>query len=144
VHQLPGVRDRVLDEMARRKYPATWLRGTAVPAGEPGIKPRVIAALGGGALRRLARRQGMRTSGHLLGVYDFSGDAARYRSLLAGWLARAAEGDVVMCHAARPDDSAGHDPIAPARSIEYGVLANDFPALLAAAGCRPAPLLRGA
>jgi predicted glycoside hydrolase/deacetylase ChbG (UPF0249 family) len=142
VHQLPGVRDCVLEELARRRYQATWLRGTAAPAGEPGTKPHVIAALGGRRLRRLATRQGLRTSGHLLGVYDFSGDAARYRALLAGWLARAAEGDVIMCHPARPDDSAGHDPIAAARGIEYGVLAGELPALLAAAGCQPAPLLR--
>jgi predicted glycoside hydrolase/deacetylase ChbG (UPF0249 family) len=144
VHQLPGVRERVLEECARRGYARTWLRGTAVPAGESGAKPRVIAALGGGALRRSSQRQGLRTSGHLLGVYDFQGDAARYRALLAGWLARASEGDVLMCHAALPDDSTGHDPIATARATEYGVLRSELPALLATAGCRPAPLLRGA
>jgi predicted glycoside hydrolase/deacetylase ChbG (UPF0249 family) len=144
VHQLPGVRERVLEEFVRRGYRHTWLRGTAVPTGEPGAKPRVIAGLGGGALRRLAQRQRVRTSGHLLGVYDFRGDAARYRSLLAGWLGRAAEGDVVMCHPARPDDSAAHDPIAAARVTEYGVLGSELPALLAAAGCRVAPLLRDA
>ncbi|WP_198349178.1 ChbG/HpnK family deacetylase [Ramlibacter pinisoli] len=143
VHQLPGVRERVLEELARRGHARCWLRGTAVPAGEAGLKPRLIAALGGPALRRRARRQGARTSGHLLGVYDFGGDAARYRALLAGWLARAQDGDVLMCHPARADASgSAGDPIASARLTEYGVLAQDLPALLAAAGCTLAPLLR--
>jgi predicted glycoside hydrolase/deacetylase ChbG (UPF0249 family) len=144
IHQLPGVREHLLQELTRRGHTGTWLRGTAVAAGEPGIKPRIIATLGGPALRRQAGRSGLRTSGHLLGVYDFTGDAAGYEALLAGWLARAQDGDVLMCHPAGSDDSAVPDPIAAARVTEFGVLSAKLPALLAAAGCEVAPLLRGA
>jgi hypothetical protein len=113
-----------------------------VPAGEPGTKPRVIAALGGRALRRSAQRQGLRTRATCWGC--MTSRATRRATgpcWPAGWRARI-EGDVIMCHAALPDDSTGHDPIAMARATEYGVLRSELPALLAAAGCRPAPLLR--
>jgi predicted glycoside hydrolase/deacetylase ChbG (UPF0249 family) len=135
VHQLPVVREALLDEMARRGYTRTWLRGTRVPRREPGTKPRVIAALGGARLRALARQRNVPVTGHLLGVYGFDADAARYEQLLAGWLQRAQDGDVLMCHPARAHADAAGDPIARARSIEDGVLGSEaWPRLLARAG----------
>lgn len=131
VHQLPCVRDALLDELARRGL-RPWLRGTAVPAGEPGTKPKVIAALGGAALRRKADAARLPMTAHLLGVYPFDADAAAYSRLLDAWLARSADGDALMCHPALPGGDADDDPIARARSIEYGVLRGDaWPALLA-------------
>lgn len=134
VHQLPVVRDALLDELARRGWTQAWLRGTRRPPGEPGTKPRVIAALGGSRLRARAERQGLAVSGHLLGVYGFDRDAPAYRQLLAGWLRRAADGDVLMCHPGRAEDAPG-DPIAAARAVEDEVLGSDaWPRLLAQAG----------
>lgn len=134
VHQLPVVRDALLDELARRGWTHAWLRGTRRPRGEPGTKPRVIAALGGTRLRARAERQGLPMSGHLLGVYGFDADAQAYQCLLARWLRRAADGDVLMCHPGRAENAPG-DPIAPARAVEYEVLASDaWPRLLAQAG----------
>lgn len=134
VHQLPVVRDALLDELARRGWTDAWLRGTRRPHGEPGTKPRVIAALGGGRLRARAERQGLPVSGHLLGVYGFDADAQAYQRLLAGWLARARDGDVLMCHPGRAEDAPG-DPIAAARAVELEVLGSDaWPHLLAQAG----------
>ena len=135
IHQLPVVRDALLDEMARRGFTRTWLRGTRPPHGEPGTKPRVIAALGGHRLRTLAARQRIPVSAHLLGVYGFDADSAGYEQRLAQWLLRANDGDVLMCHPARGDGDAAGDPIARARGIEYQVLGGDaWPRLLAQAG----------
>jgi chitin disaccharide deacetylase len=135
VHQLPVVRDALVDEMARRGFDHTWLRGTRPPRSEPGTKPRVIAALGGNRLQALAARGRIPMSAHLLGVYGFDADAQGYAQRLAGWLQRVATGDVLMCHPARGGADEGGDPISGARRIEYEVLASDtWPRLLAQAG----------
>ncbi|MFM9921980.1 ChbG/HpnK family deacetylase [Variovorax sp. H27-G14] len=123
VHQFPVVRDLLVEEVARR-YPTAppWLRGTA-PAARQGPdrwKASLIYALGGARLAAAAARHGIPTSRHLLGVYDFSGDAHGYAQRLAGWLAACTTGDVLMCHPA-----AGilpSDPHGAARLREYAVL----------------------
>lgn len=135
VHQFPVVRDLLVDALAQR-YPANarpWLRGTRPPGGA-GAKARVIHGLGGAALRRLARERGFATNGRLLGVYDFSGDAQAYRARMAGWLAQARDGDLLMCHPAARG-AAADDPLLAARRIEAEILlAPDFAAMLRAAG----------
>lgn len=135
VHQLPVVRDALLDELARRGWTQGWLRGTRRPPGEPGTKPRVIAALGGERLRAAARKLGIPVSGHLLGVYGFDAAAPAYEGLLAQWLQRAGDGDVLMCHPGSAEADAHGDPIARARAVELDVLGSDaWPRLLARAG----------
>lgn len=134
VHQLPVVRDALLDELARRGWTHAWLRGTRCPPAEPGTKPRVIAALGGERLRAQAWKVGIPVSGRLLGVYGFDADAAAYQRRLMQWLQLATDGDVLMCHPGRPEDAPG-DPIAHARRVELDVLGDDaWPRLLAQAG----------
>lgn len=134
VHQLPGVREPLLQALqARGARP--WLRSTRRPAQGAPAKAWLIEALGEHALRRLADAQGLRQNGHLLGVYDFTGDAGRYLALLRGWFAAAVDGDLMMCHAApaAPAD----DAIGAARQWEYEVLAGaEFGELLAAEGIR--------
>lgn len=128
VHQLPQVRDALLDVLAARYAEAgarPWLRSTRPRRGWLGSlarepKAAVIAALGEHALRRRALRRGFRLNGTLLGVYDFAVDAGRYQDLLDGWLTHARSGDVLMCHpAAAPVPG---DQIAAARTLEFAVL----------------------
>lgn len=149
VHQLPVVRTLLVDELARRygdRRP--WLRSTRAPraaAAHPdagtNFKARVIEALGQAGLAALARRQGLAGNTHLLGVYDFRGGRERYRALLAGWLHAAADGDLLMCHAALPGRAP--DALAAARAAEYEVLAAPALAgLLADEGLRLQPLSR--
>lgn len=144
VHQLPVVRDALLDELATRYRAGTvWLRSTrtAPAAGWAAIKPRGIEWLGSRALVSLANRAGFAHNHHLLGVYDFQGGAARYRWLLAGWLREAGDADLLMCHPSARRDPA--DPLSDARLAEYRVLGSeDFAALQAAARVRLAPLGR--
>lgn len=149
VHQLPGVRELLLDVVAQRaRTPAPWLRvGRPAPhhvdALEAGwdhrLKPQVIGVLGAGTLARDARRQGLSTNRHLLGVYDFQGGAARYRRCLSDWLAVAAEGDLLMCHPAH--SRVPGDVLGAARVAEFEVLAGEAPGLaLSASGLRLRPM----
>lgn len=140
VHQLPVVRDCLLHALLQR-WPQhrPWLRATRQASG-PGdgagqaFKRHVIEGLGARGLRQLARRHGLAQNRRLLGVYDFRGGEARYRLLLAGWLAQAEDGDLLMCHPAI--DSVPGDAIAAARVAEFAVLASDA----FAAGCASADL----
>ncbi len=106
VHQLPGIRQRVLALLAQRYGTrAPWLRRTE-PGAQRGIplkeslKARLIGALGGAALAREARSSGLRTNRRLLGVYAFDGGKRRYARLLQTWLFNARDGDLLMCHPA--------------------------------------------
>lgn len=133
VHQLPLIRDALVDELAARygdRKP--WLRHTGAPrrarcAALPNadeVKERVIEALGAGGLRRLARIAGFEQNGHLLGVYGFTGSAEDYLARWRRWCAQASSGDLLMCHPATPGDDRD-DPIARARAVEYGVLCDE-------------------
>jgi len=123
VHQLPVVRELLVEEIARR-YAASppWVRNTA-PGWRHGPgrwKARGIHALGGARLAALAAQRGIPMSRHLLGVYDFSGDMQRHEQRLSEWLAACRTGDVLMCH-----PSIGimpGDPHGAARLREYAVL----------------------
>ncbi len=143
VHQLPVVREMLLAALRERGL-RCWVRGTDRAPGEHGFKPWLIHQLGGPRLRRLAARDHLTVSPRLLGVYDFTGGAGRYRELLSAWLSSARDGDVLMCHASseRPA-GATSDPIAQARWAEYQVLSGEaFPALLGRHGCEITPLKR--
>jgi predicted glycoside hydrolase/deacetylase ChbG (UPF0249 family) len=141
VHQLPVVRDTLLAALDARygDNRRPWLRSTRRAAGEPARKAWLIETLGDRAWTRTATLRGYRLNGHLLGVYDFRGGADRYLALLDDWIARSADGDLLMCHPARQTSDA--DPIAAARRDEYTVMAAPtFAELLARHAVRVAPL----
>ena len=145
VHQLPRVRDMLLDVMhARGGAGRAWLRNTRgpEPAARQGVKPRLIEALGACALARLARARGHAQNRHLLGVWSFDGDAASYRQHIGEWLREAVDGDLLMCHPSVPW-SEPSDTILAARCAEWAVLSSDeFGALLAREGIVPTPIGR--
>jgi predicted glycoside hydrolase/deacetylase ChbG (UPF0249 family) len=132
VHQLPVVREQLLQILQRRygrRKP--WVRSTRAPRGIAPFGDRfkawIIETLGSRELYRQARNAGFRSSRHLLGVYDFSGDAARYLQKLDAWLAQAARGDVLMCHPASGAER--DDAIGAQREVEFAALSD--PALTA-------------
>lgn len=142
VHQLPAVRDLLVDELVRRYGSAKpWLRSTAPPRAGPGRgKAGLIHALGGRALARLALRRGLPMSRALLGVYDFS-NACDYNDRLVAWRAQCESGDVLMCHPSIGD--AAQVPHAPARLREYAALQHfDWSGGTGRAPLRIAPLSR--
>jgi chitin disaccharide deacetylase len=142
VHQLPGVRAVLLELLDPLDGPSRpWLRRTRQPRGSAAWKPRLIAGLGAAALSRSAADHGFAQNRHLLGVYNFSGGALRYRALLRVWLAAAGDADLLMCHPSLRVQA--EDRIAAARAAEYEVLAGPYFALaMAEAGVCVQPMSR--
>jgi predicted glycoside hydrolase/deacetylase ChbG (UPF0249 family) len=132
VHQLPGVRDLLLDELARRYPDRPPLVRTTVTRRWRGLKAAVIQALGGGALARELGRRGLARNADFCGVYGFdAGDG--YRALVRGWLGSVEDGGLLMCH----PGEAGADAISAARVVELGYLGSEaFEADCAEAGVR--------
>jgi chitin disaccharide deacetylase len=139
VHQLPVVRDIVVDRIRRRlpgcyirvcdePFPAILGRGIAVK------RALVISALGRG-LRKLVDRAGIPANRRFAGVRDF-GETRPYRDLLRRFAQNAPEGLLVMSHPGIVDaDLAAADRVTTAREEEYRYLASDaFSADLTAAG----------
>lgn len=86
VHQLPGVRQVLLEELqARYAGDLPWLRVGRRPRGEFGIKAVAIGLLGAQGLARAADRQGFGTNARLLGVYGFKDSPRDYLRRLEGW-----------------------------------------------------------
>jgi hypothetical protein len=146
VHQLPVVREALLAEV-RERYAARlpWVRCTLPPTGLPGtagerFKASFIGWLGAGTLRRQVAAAGLRQNRCLLGVYGFEGDVAQQQARLAGWVAAASQGDLLMCHTALGGGSAA-DPISAARQVEHQAMASSaFGELLERMACIPARL----
>ncbi|MES2152392.1 MAG: ChbG/HpnK family deacetylase [Pseudomonadota bacterium] len=130
VHQLPQVRELVLDLLAQR-YGARlpWVRNTVPAPGTTGAKPALLRLLGGAALAVRLRQAGIGSNRGFGGVYGFAGDD--YAARFAHWLARAGQAGLLMCHPGATLDA--FDPISAQRLVEYRFLCSDaFPALLAA------------
>ncbi|HEY9108260.1 MAG TPA: ChbG/HpnK family deacetylase [Roseateles sp.] len=139
IHQLPRVRHALMAELQRRRM-HPWLRNTRRPPGIAGVKPWLIEQLGEGALAKMARQAGLGQNRALLGVYDFADSASRFAALLAGWLAVACGGDLLMCHPSCAIE-VPQDVILDARLAEFRVLGGpDFDALLQTHHVKLAPM----
>lgn len=150
VHQLPQVRDAlmaVLDARLSADGPRPWLRRCRAPGWRVVLqgaglvdtaKAQLIGALGSAALAQLAHARGLRTSGHLLGVYPFDADGRAYLRRWSRWLTQIRpHGDVLMCHPAQPEamPAGGGDVIGASRAMEYKVLTSGaWAALLTRSG----------
>lgn len=130
VQQFAGIRQALAQALASR-YSARkpYLRISRAAPGQADVKSRVIAAMGASALEKTADEAGIPRVSVLSGVYDFSGDGARYARLMDGWLRTTPDGAILMCHpalAAEPGDAIG-----PARAREFAYLrSEDFSAAL--------------
>ena len=144
VHQLPVVRDAVLDVFVRRLQPAgAWMRFPTVPVADvlshriAIVRTAAINALGLG-FRRRCRARGIPGNTGFRGVRGFANEAP-YPRLMARWFLKGlGRGSLIMCHPGRADAAlAAIDPVTTAREEEYAFLASDaFPALLSQNGCR--------
>jgi chitin disaccharide deacetylase len=124
VHQLPVVRD-VLIELLAKRYASRlpWVRISRARA-DAGWKGRFIGGLGSAGLAAACHGAGVTTSSHLIGWYGFEGGAAAYQERVSTWLARAVDGDVLMCHPASRLDAL--DRIGAARVAEFEVLSGPW------------------
>jgi hypothetical protein len=146
VHALPGVREALFEALAARGWRRLWLRDPADRADRilrRGVETRkafTVAALARG-FAAAARRRGFAVNAGFAGfsafdpARDFGADMARY-------LVAPGPAHLVMCHPGRVDaELAALDPVVATRPRELDfLLSPDFPARLAAAGMRLAPL----
>jgi predicted glycoside hydrolase/deacetylase ChbG (UPF0249 family) len=125
IQQFPVLRD-ALAEVLLRRYGASsqrpWLRVSQVA--QPGLKARVISAMGAQALLDWAQAHQWPTVSPLLGAYAFDGDLAAYAQHMQTWLAAlpADQTAVLMCHPAV--SAQADDEIGPARYREFAYLAS--------------------
>lgn len=128
VHQLPGVRDIVLDLAARRLAPGGWVRSCWEPPlailrrGIDPLRAGLIAGLGIGLRRRLVAA-GVPHNRRFRGVYDFSGRVP-YAALFERFTAAPGTATLVMCHPGEVDDALrACERLTDQREVEYAFLA---------------------
>jgi chitin disaccharide deacetylase len=128
VHQLPQIREALLEILLTRYGDnLPWLRIAKPPLAD-GFKGLIIRGLGSRALEKKAKAQGFMCSGDLLGAYGFNGSSDDYLDRFQGWLKEIRSDTatpVLMCHPAVDMPFNTDDGIYPARVIEFGVLASD-------------------
>jgi chitin disaccharide deacetylase len=141
VHQLPLVRQVLVEELERRSGARPWVRDSAPrPASfrggvslEERCRTAAIGLLGARGLRGQLMQHGFASNQRLLGVYSAHADVHQYLERLQAWLAGARDGDLLMCHPAAPAN--GEDLGVVGGAAEYRVLSSSvFPALLAEHG----------
>jgi len=130
VHQLPVIRDVVLDLAAQRLAPGGWVRScwdNPVAILGRGIDPAragLISLLGIGLRLRL-RRAGIAHNRRFRGVYDFSGRVP-YPALFERFTDRPGPGTLVMCHPGEVDEALlACERLTDQRAVEYAFLASD-------------------
>ncbi len=116
VHQLPQVREAMLQVMTQRYGQPLPLRSTMSQQAR-GFKSFVIASLGA---RRLPQQHCMNTD--FAGVYGFQGEV--FATKMATWLSDIANGGLIMCHPGEVDEA---DPLRQSRPMELRYLGSkDF------------------
>lgn len=127
VQQFAGIRQTLVQVLASRYStsggPRPYLRISRAPSGTADLKSRVIAAMGANALEKIANTSGFTGATALSGIYDFSGNEARYARHMAHWLSTAPPGSIIMCHPARSAEPG--DAIGAARAREFAYLSGD-------------------
>jgi chitin disaccharide deacetylase len=142
VQQFAVFRHALAEVLVRRYGHAAqrpWLRVSKVA--QPGLKAKVISAMGAHALQRWAQHKTWPTVGPLLGVYGFDGSLDDYARHMQTWLASLPENKLalIMCHPAVSAQT--NDAIGVARKREFAYLAgHDFVQHMFDAGVR---LVRG-
>lgn len=142
IQQFAVFRD-ALAEVLMRRYghvaQRPWLRVSQVA--QPGLKAKVISAMGAHVLSQWSETHAWPTVGPLLGAYGFDGSLDDYAAHMQGWLASLPTDKValIMCHPAVSAQAA--DAIGMARKREFAYLAShDFLQHLQVANVR---LVRG-
>lgn len=132
-----------LAEVLMRRYghaaQRPWLRVSHVA--QPGLKGKVISAMGSQGIQQWAQHNAWPTVGPLLGAYGFDGSMDDYAQSMQGWLSHLPEDKpaIIMCHPAVSAQT--DDEIGAARKREFAYLAgHDFVQHMFDAGVR---LVRG-
>jgi predicted glycoside hydrolase/deacetylase ChbG (UPF0249 family) len=142
IQQFAVFREALADVLMRR-YGASasrpWVRVSQVA--QPGLKAKVISAMGAQSLSDWAQHNAWPTVGPLLGAYGFDGSMEDYARHMQSWLANLPQDKpaLIMCHPAV--SAQADDAIGTARKREFAYFAgHDFVQHLLDAGVR---LVRG-
>lgn len=149
VHQLPGIRDIIVETARRLGVGRTWVRaGHEAPSlvwrrGVASSKALVIGALGRGVAAR-ARAAGVPVNRGFSGAYDFLADPRPAAELFRRFVTGAADNALVMCHPGHSDATLAQlDVMIAARDAEAAYLMSAaWPALLRAENFELGPLRR--
>lgn len=130
VHQLPVIRDAVLDLFTRRMGGKGWVRSCAEPhlmirrRGISPLRAHVISELGRG-FRRLLGAHGVPHNLSFRGVYDFSGKVP-FDRLFRTFTDHPGKLALMMVHPGLVDDALkAADSLTGQREVEYRFLASD-------------------
>jgi len=126
VQQFAGIREALVAVLVRRygvQAVKPYLRISRAPPVMADMKSWVIAWMGANALESIASCAYIKSATSLFGIYNFDGGPQRYAELMAGWLARAPAGAILMCHPAQAAEPG--DQIGVARLQEFSYLASD-------------------
>lgn len=130
IQQFPVFRAALADVLLRRygtNAHRPWVRVSRVA--QPGVKARVISAMGADDLSAWATAHGWPQVGPLLGAYAFDGHLDDYARHMQAWLADLPVDATVdtpallMCHPAV--SAQADDAIGPARKREFAYLSSD-------------------
>ncbi|MCB9665417.1 MAG: ChbG/HpnK family deacetylase [Alphaproteobacteria bacterium] len=129
VHQLAGVREVVVEVLARRAPAAVVRTCVEAPARVLARGVAVTRALAfawaGRALRRQAERAGLRTTPGFTGVYDFAPEPP-FGDRAARFLVDAVPGTFWMCHPGAADAVlVGRDSLVDQRAVEAAFLGSE-------------------
>ena len=146
VHQLPGVREAVLDLWRRRMGGKGWVRCcwenplAILARGVDPLRAGVIATFGL-PFRFMLRAAGVPHNRGFRGVYDLT-DRVPYAELFQKFTDRPGPATLVMCHPGFCDEAlAACDRVTRQREVEYRFLASDeMPLRLSGRGVTLAPL----
>lgn len=149
VHQLPGVRDIVVDVAARLGQGRVWVRCCrerpmlVLKRGVAMAKALAIGGFGGG-IEILARQAGVPVNRGFSGAYDYLGDTRPIGELFERFVHGADENTLVMCHPGYVDaELDGRDAMKTPRETEFAYLMSDaWPELLRKSGLDLGPLRR--
>ena len=128
VQQFAVFRHALAEVLVRRYGHAAqrpWLRVSQVA--QPGLKAKVISAMGAQGLQQWAQANQWPCVGPLLGAYGFDGTLDDYARDMQGWLADVPQDKpaLIMCHPAV--SAQADDEIGAARKREFAYLAgHDF------------------
>lgn len=116
IHQLPQIRDVILETLEQR-YPNSrmWVRNTVSAQQMCLGKPLVLNLLGGYHFKNLVKQSARKTNRGFAGVYDLA--SPNYAAYFATWLSQVKHGALVMCHPASLHDA--NDSISQQRLIEF-------------------------
>lgn len=132
VHQFKGIRDALVDIMAKRYNGVSsdqkpYLRISKGASGWLDVKANVIAALNSTAIKNIATKASIKPARGLFGIYNFDGSEGDFGRLMAQWLMQAPDHTIIMCHPANGaiDALDADDGIAQARQREFNYLSSD-------------------